>query len=153
MTRKTTKNAYNSSRLTKNSYFEIGDFVLVRNYKRRSKFDPYFLPEKFCVVDISANGNILLIENTTNGFCLQRHPNDIKLFNGSLPLQKQGNKNDCVDNSENSQWSNAFDFIARNEYSDNDESAQQTISKQTSLRRSAQLRKPNPKYFNNDFRT
>ena len=110
------KNAYNSSPLTKNSYFKIGDFVLVRNYKRRSKFDPYFLPEKFCVVDISANGNILLIENTTNGFCLQRHPNDIKLFNGSLPLQKQGNKNDCVDNSENSRWSNAFDFIARNEY-------------------------------------
>ena len=102
---------------------------------------------------VSANGNILLIENTTNGFCLQRHPNDIKLFNGSLPLQKQGNKNDCVDNSENSRWSNAFDFIARNEYSDNDESAQQTISKQTSLSRSTRLRKPNPKYFNDDFKT
>ena len=60
------KNVYNSSCLTKSTYFEISDFVLVKNYKRRSKFDPYFFPEKFCVIDISANGNILLIENTTN---------------------------------------------------------------------------------------
>ena len=65
------KNVYNSSRLTKNTYFEIGDFVLAKNYKRRSKFDPCFLPEKFCVIDISANENILLIENTTIGFCLK----------------------------------------------------------------------------------
>ena len=59
------KNVYNPSHLTKNTYFEIGDFVLVKNYKRRSKFDPYFLPETFCVIGISANGNILLIENKT----------------------------------------------------------------------------------------
>ena len=50
------KNTYNSSCLTKSSYFEIGDLVIVRNYKQCSKFDPYFLPEKYCVVDISANG-------------------------------------------------------------------------------------------------
>ena len=42
------KNVYNSSCLTKNTYFEIGDFVLVKNYKRNSKFDPHFLPEKLC---------------------------------------------------------------------------------------------------------
>ena len=65
--------------------FQIDDCVLVRNYKYRSKFDPYFLPEKFCVVDILSNGNTLLTENTVSGLCLQRHPNDIKLFNGSLP--------------------------------------------------------------------
>ena len=65
------KNVYNSSRLTKNTYFEISNCVLVKNYKRHSKFDPYFLPEKFCVIDISANGNILLIENTITGFCLK----------------------------------------------------------------------------------
>ena len=53
------KNVYNSSCLTKNTYFEIGNFVLVKNYKRHSKFDPYFLPKKFSVIDISANGNIL----------------------------------------------------------------------------------------------
>ena len=54
--------------------------------KRRSKFDPYFLPVKFCVIDISANGNILLIENTTTGLGLKPHPNDIKLFKSSLPM-------------------------------------------------------------------
>ena len=40
------KNVYNSSRLTKTTYFEITDFVLVKNYKRHSKFDPYFFTRK-----------------------------------------------------------------------------------------------------------
>ena len=62
--------------------FQIGDCVLVRNYRGCSKFDPYFLREKFCDIDILANRNALLIENTASGLCLQRHPNDIKFFNG-----------------------------------------------------------------------
>ena len=40
------KNVYNSSRLTKTTYFEISDFVLVKNCKRHSKFDPYFFTRK-----------------------------------------------------------------------------------------------------------
>ena len=107
-------------------------------------------------MDISPNGKILLTENATNGFCLQRHPNDIKLFNGSLPFQYEQDKNYNIDsdNSENVCWRNAFDFIASNEYSDNDETEQQTIDKRTSsVRRSTRLRRPNPKYFNDDFRT
>ena len=34
-------------------------------------------------IDISANGNILLIKNATTRFCSKWHPNDIKLFNSS----------------------------------------------------------------------
>ena len=76
---------YNSCRLAKDFSFEIGDYVLIRNYRRRLKFDPYFLQEKFYVIDNLANGNTLLIENTVSGLCLQRHPIDIKLFNDSFP--------------------------------------------------------------------
>ena len=65
--------------------FEIGDYVLIRNYRRRLKFDSYFLQEKFYVIDNLANGNTLLIENTVSGLCLQRQPIDIKLFNDSFP--------------------------------------------------------------------
>ena len=122
--------------------------------KRRSKFDPYFLPVKFCVIDISANGNILLIENTTTGLGLKPHPNDIKLFESSLPMQpEQDIKRDCFNNNENFYWRNAFKFIASNEYPNNANPLQQTNLNQTLLRRSTRLRRPNPKYFNNDFRT
>ena len=56
-----------------------------------------FLLEKFCFIDILANGNILLIENAVSGLYLQRHPNDIKLFNVSLPsLPEQAFKNDNI---------------------------------------------------------
>ena len=107
----------------------------------------------FCVIDNSANGNILLIENTSTGFGLKQHPNNTKLFNGSLPLQpEQDIKRDCANNNENFYWRNAFKFIARNEYPNNDKPLQQTNLNQTSLRRSTRLPRPNPKYFNNDFR-
>ena len=50
------------------------------------------------------------------------HPNDIKLFNSSLPLQpEQDIKRDCVNDNQNFYWRNAFEFIARNAYPDNDE--------------------------------
>ena len=82
---------------TKDFSFQIGVCVLLRNYRRRFKFGPYFLPNKFCVIDILANGNTLLIENTVSDLCLQRHPNDIKLLNGSLPsLPEQAVKNDNI---------------------------------------------------------
>ena len=61
-------------------------------------------------------------------FCLRRHPNDIKLFNGSLPLQLEQNiKRDCVNNNENFYWRNSFEFISRNKYPDNDEPLQRQI--------------------------
>ena len=75
----------------------IISIVLAKNYRRRSNFDPYFLPDRifFLFFDILANGNISLIENTVSELCLQRHPNDIKLFTGLLPsLQEQAFKND-----------------------------------------------------------
>ena len=34
-------------------------------------------------MDILANENTLLMKNAVSGLSLQRHPNDIKLFNGS----------------------------------------------------------------------
>ena len=78
------ENVYSSRRLPKDLSFQIGDCVLVRNYRRRSKFVPYFLLEKFCVIEILANVNSLSKENTVSGICLQRDNNDIKLLNGSI---------------------------------------------------------------------
>ena len=122
--------------MTKDFSFQIGDCIIVRNYRWRSKFDPYFLPDKFCVIDILANGNTLSIENTVCGFYLQSHLNDIKLFNGSLPLPEQAFKND-ITYDENLHWRNAFDFTPKNEHSNNDKPFQKANPSQASLRKSA----------------
>ena len=106
------ENVCNSCHLTKDFSFRIGDCILVRNYRQRSKFDPYYLLEKFCVIDTLANGITLLIENTVSGLCLQRHLNDINLFNVSLPsLPEQAFKNDNITYDKYLPWRNAFDFI------------------------------------------
>ena len=134
--------------------FQIGYRVLVRNYRQRSKFEPYFSPEKFRVIENLANGNTLLIENTVSGLCLQKHPNDIKLFNCSLPsLLEQAFRNDNITYNENLHWRNAFDFIAKSEHPDNDEPFQKANPSQASLRRSTRLRRPNPIYLNDYFET
>ena len=137
--------------MTKEFSFQIGDCVLVRKYRKSSTFDPYFSPEKFCV-DILANENTWLIENTVIGLCLQRHPNDIKVLSSSLlSLSEQDCKNDNITYDENLHWKNAFDFVAKSEHSDNDESFQKTNPTQTPLRGSIRLRRPNPKFFKDYF--
>ena len=70
----------NSSKYRKKSTFEKGDQVLVRNYNKRSKFDPIFLPEPFIITDI--NEVEMKITVKQNGKELSRHPDDLKPFHG-----------------------------------------------------------------------
>ena len=63
----------------------MGDQVLVRNYNKKSKFEPIFLPERFVVADIMANGRIILVQSTRTDRFLRRHPNDLKHFEGNIP--------------------------------------------------------------------
>ena len=64
---------------------------------------PIFFTGEIWDIDILANRNALLIENTASGLCLQRHPNDIKFFNGSLPSSpEQTFKNDNITYDKNS---------------------------------------------------
>ena len=98
--------------------------------------------------------NTLLIENTDSGLCLQRYPNDIELFHGSLPsLPEQVFKNDNITYDENLHWGNAFNFIAKSESSDNDKPFQKANPSQNPLRRSTRLRRHNPKYAEDYFET
>ena len=48
------KAEYNSSRHTRSAQFRIGDQVLVRNFSKQTKFEPYFLPERYIVSDTLA---------------------------------------------------------------------------------------------------
>ena len=50
--RKECKSTYHSSRHTVDMNYKIGDQVLLRNYKKKSKFDPYYLPENFVIKEV-----------------------------------------------------------------------------------------------------
>ena len=94
------------------------------------------------------------MKNTISGLCLQRHPNDIKLFKGSLPsFLEQTFKNYDSTCDENLHWRNAFDFTAKSEHSDYDKPFQNMNPSQAPLRRPTGLHRPNPKYYNNYFET
>ena len=69
----------NSSKYKKTSNITVGDPVLVRNYRRRSKFQPIFAPEQYVVTGISDYGRKLKIERVSDGQELIRHPDDLKV--------------------------------------------------------------------------
>ena len=72
----------NASKYRIPSDFQIGDGVMLRNYKRASKFDPLFLPEVCAEVDRSDCGRFLTVKRESDGKIFKRHPDDIKGFCG-----------------------------------------------------------------------
>ena len=97
--KKERKSTYNPSRHTVGMNYETGDQVLLRNYKKKSKFDPYYLPKKFVIMEILAKGYILVVKSLNTEKCLMRHPNNVKIFEGDIPdhiavLDNLNNNND-----------------------------------------------------------
>ena len=97
--KKERKSTYNPSRHTVGMNYETGDQVLLRNYKKKSKFDPYYLPKKFVIMEILAKGYILVVKSLNREKCLMRHPNNVKIFEGDIPdhiavLDNLDNNND-----------------------------------------------------------
>ena len=60
----------NSSRHTVDMNYKIGYQVLLRNYKKKSKFDPYYLLEKFVIMEVLSKGYILLVKSLNTDKCL-----------------------------------------------------------------------------------
>jgi hypothetical protein len=109
------KLVFNAARHTKEYILRVGDYVLVRNYKRQSKFDPDYLLDKFVVTNI-ASGNIVSLQNTENGSCLKRHPNDLKIFKGDVMYRNTNRRGDIevVDNA--GLWRDSFADIEKYNY-------------------------------------
>ena len=79
--KKMRENDVNFSKYRKQSEFRIGDYVLARNYRRKSKFDPLFERIPYVVIDINDVRNKITLEGG-NGFRVCRHPDDIKRYCG-----------------------------------------------------------------------
>ena len=77
----TYQNKMNNSKYKKQSNIVAGSHIFVRNYQRRRKFDPTFLPEPYIVVTVMDGGRKLELMSLATGRALFRHPDDVKLAN------------------------------------------------------------------------
>ena len=135
-TKKERKSTYNSWRDTEDMNYKIGDQVLLQNYKKKSKFDPDYLPEKFVIMEVLAKGYILLVKSSNTAKCLMRYSNDVKMFEDDIP-----GHNAVPDNSDNNNdCKKAFEFISNNDCVHYHDSKQNTAN--PTLRRSDRIRKP-----------
>ena len=79
----------NSSKYKKSSGITPGDFVIIRNYNRRSKYQPLFNPEQYIVIDTADFGRKLVVKRISDGQVLVRHPDDVKLFKLPSPPENR----------------------------------------------------------------
>ena len=164
--KETRKADYNASRHVKPANFQAGEQVLVRNYTKKSKYEPTFLPERYVVVDVMANGKIVLVQSSRTGRFLKRHPNDIKLFEGDIPepsFNKSRSEEEILQ-----AWREAFaalDFDTAGDDGSEDainpglpeperhmNRGGEAVLPQA-VRRSGRERNANPRYFNDNFQT
>ena len=159
------KEKFNASRHTKPSEFFMGEQVLVRNFYKKSKFEPVFLPERYVVIDVLANGKIILVQSSRTGSFLRRHPNDLKRFEGHIP-DNSSTPRPFTEHEILQAWREAFSALDHS-YSDGtdddgcgyempaDEGQADELEPQVPEvpAGDARLRqrRPNPRYFNNDF--
>ena len=100
-------------------------------------------------MEVLAKRYILLVKSLNNDKCLMRHPNDVKILKGDI-----ADHNAVQDNSDhNNAWKEAFEFISNNDHAYCDDSKQNYYTTNPTLRRSDRIRKPNPRYYNDDFVT
>ena len=137
----------NSSKYRKKSCFAVGDQVFVRNYNRRSKFDPLFETVPSMIVEINDIGNKITIRRKDNTI-LVRHPDDLKQCY-EVEYEYAGQFEDSYADIENS-WNEEIDESDPTipvQMQDDSE----TIDLQVSTERPQRNRQPNRRYYNEHF--
>ena len=124
----------------------------MRNFYKQSKFEPYFLPERFLVVDALAGGKIILVQSSRTGKFFRRHPNDLKIYDGKFPEESE---NTVTEGELLQAWREAFSSLdgSPDDTSDDRVDELPQIQAEQAVRRSERLRRQNPRYFNGDFVT
>ena len=67
----------NASKYHKNSNIKVGDTVVLRNFDKRSKFDPLFPLELYEV--ITRKGTTVTVRRYKDHKIFRRHPDDLKV--------------------------------------------------------------------------
>ena len=66
--------------------------MLVRNYKKSTKYDPFYLTKKFQVADILEKGNVLLVKDPNSVVYFKRHHKDLERVNKNITFNEEKNK-------------------------------------------------------------
>ena len=146
----------NSSKYRKQTEINVGDRVLIRNFTRKSKFEPLFPQVIFEVVSISRNNTVVTVRREEDDRLFRRHPDDIKVVNGLPPQATQS-----THLSESDQLVKFHKMFTSTFEDDGDlpmvfsEAVNDTnIDDQPpapGLRRSERARRQNSRYFNSDL--
>ena len=151
----------NASKFRSESTYQNGDYVVLRNTKKTSKFDPYFEPDTCQVIEVSKDGRVVTVERLKDGKLIKRHPDDIKLHVTRFikPTEKDDEQSDAFEWQRMSRGFpgviSCYDDESDSENVDTDESQRQGNDESISEghfehRRSTREKVPNRPYFNED---
>ena len=150
----------NESKYRKSSCFKTGDRVLVRNYKKTSKFDPLFIPNPYEIIDINNEAKKLTLKICGEKDTLIRHPDDVKPYMGGNNFQNKCDVDEsCRENpaerelllyNKHEEEQAGDTGIEIHETPDDHENLAQD-DEQHVLRRSTRQRFPNSRYVNAEF--
>ena len=158
----------NDSKYRINTKVNVGDSILMRNFKRKSKFEPVFIPEPCRIMSISEDGLFVTLNNV-DGKIFRRHLDDIKIVNIKEEINMSGESNTQNEAWLNEEWNKRFELccqeadeqmdsvIQRDEREGNngreevrEDGSQPVEADGNQIRRSTRSRIPNPRYFNDD---
>ena len=145
------ENKINSGKYRKTSNFAIGDNVLIRNFTRNSKFDPYFQYDPLQIIEIHDNGRCLILKRTNNGQLYNRHPDDVKLYNSSLTLPEELENTVIFREDDARDMQDISHKFMYNEYEEYDDQHVPTVPTFQPQGSPIRLRNRNPRYFNDDM--
>ena len=153
-TKQRRQHTINSSKYRKPSNFQEGDIVLIRNFNKKSKYDPYFQYSPLAITKIENNGRCLTLMRLSDGQMYKRHPDDVKLYNGSV--DNASDNAEEIDNHEIYLRDLQHKLINQTIYDDDygDDFQQQIALPQPpplEPQRLVRQRIPNPRYYNEDM--
>ena len=140
----------NDQKYKTRSQFKEDDHVLIRNYRKASKFDPIFMPEQYKIAQVSDQGRCLTLERIKDCVRLKRHPDDVKKYDGEF--DQENTVNTPSESETLQQYMSKFAQMADNYeewYDDCEEPNYAQV--QGNVRRSARNRQQNTRYYNENF--
>ena len=158
----------NASKFCSNDRFLKGETALLRNYRRTSKFDTFFSPEKCEIMHVSNGGKVITVQRKVDGNIFKRHPDDLKrcvaeeeyrCATGESEWEALNNWHDILQSGnqhlEEDIGEKEVVGEGRSSTEYHDEGELESIDNATHVvpRRSARERRPNPRYYNDNVQT
>ena len=134
----------NVSKYRQAANFEVGESVLLKNFKKTSKFDPNYIPEKYTIC--STDGRTVVVERDSDGSTLRRHPDHLKRyeFKTSTETPQPQTEEDIL-----RKFHEQFETVY-NDSPDSNDSIELTNGRQAH-QQPHRMRRHNPRYFNEEF--